>query len=274
MPHMNREKLNSIVYPTPNLQCPPHGYRTHVLSASPLVLYLEDFLSPTEVHELVQLSNPSYQPSTLFTSSRESHDPTIRLSEKSLLPRSNTVRCIEARALALQGWPQDTFIERLWTQRYNVSGHYKLHYDWGAASPKARRASSFMVYLSGGRDEGEAGEEKLEGEEASQERREWCDFISCPASSSSSSSSASASDSNDGVTFLPMAGNAVFWQNFDAAGRGHKETLHAGLPVTKGQKIGLNIWSWYQAGHRAPEEGPTTSLALEQAVPTTETEVP
>jgi prolyl 4-hydroxylase len=130
-----------------------------------------------------------------------------------------------------------------------------------------------MVYLSGGRDEGEAGEEKLEGggthfprlrhpspslaegEGASQERREWCDFISCPASSSSSPSSASASDSNDGVTFLPVAGNAVFWQNFDTAGRGHKETLHAGLPVTKGQKIGLNIWSWYQAGHRAPEEG-------------------
>jgi hypothetical protein len=57
------------------------------------------------------------------------------------------------------------------------------------------------------------------------------------------------------VTFLPLSGNAVFWQNFDSAGRGYKETLHAGLPVTKGQKIGLNIWSWYQAGHEPPLDG-------------------
>ena len=37
--------------------------------------------------------------------------------------------------------------------------------------------------------------------------------------------------------------------NFDEQGRGHKDTVHAGMPVTRGTKIGLNIWSWYQAGH-------------------------
>jgi prolyl 4-hydroxylase len=36
--------------------------------------------------------------------------------------------------------------------------------------------------------------------------------------------------------------------NFDGEGRGVKETVHAGLPVTGGVKVGLNIWSWWQRG--------------------------
>jgi len=48
-----------------------------------------------------------------------------------------------------------------------------------------------------------------------------------------------------GVTFKAIPGNAVFWENFrpDGTGRGWQETWHAGLPVTKGTKVGLNIWS-------------------------------
>jgi prolyl 4-hydroxylase len=30
-----------------------------------------------------------------------------------------------------------------------------------------------------------------------------------------------------------------------------KETVHAGLPVTSGVKVGLNIWSWWQRGLEA-----------------------
>ncbi len=61
----------------------------------------------------------------------------------------------------------------------------------------------------------------------------WCEFIDC-------------SGSDEGVTFKAKAGNAVFWMNFDAEYKGYKETIHAGMPVTKGTKVGLNIWSWYQ----------------------------
>lgn len=218
-------------------------------------------------------SNSRYEPSTLFSSSNEKHDPTIRRSEKALLPRTQTVRCIEARALALQGWPADTFIERLWTQRYNVSGHYARHYDWSAANPRARRVSSFMVYLSGGEGGVIGSDGKMEplegggtqfprlqhpladlptGDVAAVDavRRQWCRFIACPPPGQAYKGN---SATTEGVTFLPRKGSAVFWHNFDpATGRGYKETLHAGLPVTRGQKIGLNIWSWYQAGHRRP----------------------
>jgi hypothetical protein len=47
-----------------------------------------------------------------------------------------------------------------------------------------------------------------------------------------------------GVVFKPVRGNAVFWENLRADGTGYMETWHAGLPVETGTKIGLNIWSW------------------------------
>ena len=72
--------------------------------------------------------------------------------------------------------------------------------------------------------------------------RRWCAFVECP-------SSAMGDDGEDeggvGVVFKPLPGNAVYWENFrsDGTGRGYEEAWHAGLPVTKGVKVGLNIWS-------------------------------
>lgn len=62
----------------------------------------------------------------------------------------------------------------------------------------------------------------------------WCAFVDCPA------------QSQQGVAFKPVPGNAVYWENFrsDGSGRGFQETWHAGLPVVEGTKVGLNIWSW------------------------------
>ena len=68
--------------------------------------------------------------------------------------------------------------------------------------------------------------------------RKWCQFIECDGDGKV-----------EGVTFKAKKGSAVFWMNFDPDGRGYKETIHAGMPVESGHKIGLNIWSWYQAGH-------------------------
>lgn len=69
----------------------------------------------------------------------------------------------------------------------------------------------------------------------------WCEYIECGSPSEA-----------EGVTFKARKGAAVFWMNFDNEGRGYQETIHAGMPVTSGTKVGLNIWSWYQAGHAAP----------------------
>lgn len=64
---------------------------------------------------------------------------------------------------------------------------------------------------------------------------EWCQFIDCDEPWES------------GVTFRPIAGNAVFWMNMidDGKGKlvGDERVLHAGLPVTSGGKVGMNIWT-------------------------------
>lgn len=176
-------------------------------------------------------SQDKWQPSTIFAGGVESTDANVRRSDKALVPRSHLVQCIESRALAFQGWPSNTFIERIWTQRYNVSGHYARHYDWGSASRDARRASTFMVYIG---DECEGGGTEFPMIEGRKEGK-WCEFVECE-------------DGMEGVVFKPKKGSAVFWSNFDDEGRGIRETVHAGLPVTKGVKVGLNIWSWWQRG--------------------------
>jgi prolyl 4-hydroxylase len=96
---------------------------------------------------LIESSAAKWQVSTVFNGGMETTDDSVRKSEKALIDRDTTVQCIEQRALSVQGWPQDTFIERLWTQRYNLSGHYAHHYDWATGSKQSRRVSTFMVYL-------------------------------------------------------------------------------------------------------------------------------
>ena len=60
---------------------------------------------------------------------------------------------------------------------------------------------------------------------------EWCRFVECGGNST-------------GAVFKVTPGNAVYWENFAADGRGYDETWHAGLPVEEGTKVGLNIWSF------------------------------
>lgn len=84
----------------------------------------------------------------------------------------------------------------------------------------------------------------------------WCRFIECDDSTGETGDSATmaqpveshnkAANPNTGVVFKPLAGNAVYWENFrpDGTGRGWDETWHAGLPVKQGTKVGLNIWTW------------------------------
>ncbi|KAI6839956.1 hypothetical protein KC332_g4838 [Hortaea werneckii] len=229
-----KAKVESLVYPQSNLRCSKHKFDVHVFSTAPLIIYIDGFLSEEEAEHLVRISQNKWQVSTVFNEGVETTDEAVRKSEKALIERDETVQCIEQRALDIQGWPQETFIERLWTQRYNETGHYAHHYDWATASRTSRRVSTFMVYVSAECAGGGTNFPRIQTPQS----EHWCEFIECGDSS------------EPGVTFKPRKGAAVFWTNFDQDGRGYKETIHAGMPVTSGTKIGLNIWSWYQAGHR------------------------
>ncbi|PYH92630.1 oxidoreductase [Aspergillus ellipticus CBS 707.79] len=211
--------------------CPDDTYRVHLLSKDPLIIYIEDFLSTTEADHLVNLSTNAYTPSIIYNGQTTRIDPSTRLSDRALLPRDNTVRCLETRASSFQGWKPHLYIERMWAQRYNVSGHYTHHYDWaGSAARGGDRLSTFMVYLDDDCDGGGTNFPRLRMPRDDK----WCRFLDCTLSNVS------------GITFKPIKGNAIFWENLRSDGTGYPETWHAAFPVTRGLKVGLNIWSWYQ----------------------------
>lgn len=82
----------------------------------------------------------------------------------------------------------------------------------------------------------------------------WCRFIECGEDSEGEGEGLTDGSGGrvQGVTFKAIKGNAIFWENLRGDGSGYPETWHAGLPVKEGIKIGLNIWSWYQEGYKAP----------------------
>lgn len=220
------------------ITCPdttPPGYQVHLLSRTPLILYLENFISAPEADHLVSTSLDKYSPSIIFDGVTERVDPDRRLSDRALLPRDNTVRCLEERARAFQGWRPHLYIERMWAQRYNASGHYGYHYDWtGSVARGGDRLSTFMVYLGADCKGGGTNFPRLQRPAGGQ----WCRFLECGGQEEKGEA--------EGITFKPIKGNAIFWENLKADGTGYEETWHAAFPVTEGTKVGLNIWSWYQ----------------------------
>lgn len=155
------------------------------------------------------------------------------------------VRCVEERTRAFQGWQPNLFIERMWAQRYNASGHYRHHYDWvGSAARGGDRISTFMVYLAADCAGGGTNFPRL----TMPPSKKWCRFVECEDDGSISEQTRE----HGGITFKPIRGNAIFWENLRADGRGIPETWHGAFPVREGTKVGLNIWSWYQPGYRPP----------------------
>lgn len=120
--------------------------------------------------------------------------------------------------------------------KYAPTERYHFHTDWftdeqhALASMGGNRASSIFGYvkvdgvLGGGTNfpflEPKSGE--------------WCRFVDCDE------------EYEAGVTFRPVEGNAVFWENMVDLGKGGRvgdeRLLHAGLPVVRGEKVGMNIW--------------------------------
>lgn len=156
-------------------------------------------------------------------------DLTQRVSESADVPRTDIVRRIERRARHFQGWRgKETRLQPLRVQRYGVNGFYTFHYDLDRTVEDGNRVTTFTVYLVGNCTGGGTNFPRLQRPED----RRWCDVVECD------------DDDYPGVTFKPIAGSAVFWENMHPNGSFHRGVRHAGLPVKSGVKVGLNIWSW------------------------------
>ena len=153
--------------------------------------------------------------------------------------------CIESRALLIQGnrYPR-SHLEPLDLVHYvAVPGqqqqqHRPLHNDWfpDAQLPPAieggNRASTILAYVHV-RNGTTGGGTNFPLLDAPRDPR-WCDVVDCDE------------PWERGLTFRLVEGNAIYWGNLfpeHVGGGGDQRTMHSGLALTSGEKMGLNIWT-------------------------------
>ncbi|KAK0620906.1 hypothetical protein B0T14DRAFT_432644 [Immersiella caudata] len=217
-----------------------HPYQVQVFSRDPLVLHVDSFLSSDEIAHVLKISEGKYETSSVYSSDDVSVNLKARVSESAIVPRDDVVRRIEKRAARLMGWRGNhTHLQPLKVQRYGVGGFYTFHYDWDGLVDDGNRATTFMIYLVADCTGGGTNFPRLPMPEDTR----WCSVIECEE----------GRDGYEGVTFKPVSGSAVYWENIYPNGTLHPGVRHASLPVKSGVKVGLNIWSWDDAW-RKPEE--------------------
>jgi len=161
----------------------------------------------------------------------KTYDTSIRRSQSAVLPLDPVLACVERRSVDFQGYKRITQLEDLQVVKYEVGDQFRPHWDWfeGMENP---RISTIFAYLDCEDCEGGATQfPHYNGKFSSK----WCQWVDC-------------SDSDDsrevgGVGFKPISGNAVFWLNRYPNGTYHPGVWHAGMPVRKGRKYGLNIFT-------------------------------
>ncbi|KAK8088480.1 hypothetical protein PG997_003441 [Apiospora hydei] len=211
----------------------------HVLHQEPLVMYIPSFVKPSEAAHIIETSEPGFGPAYVEYAGKVTQDQESRRSETSMPPRSETVRCIEQRIRNIQPWGQSVprgqtkQLEALSAQRYRAGGFFTLHYDYFAQAGQPDRASTLNVYLGANCTGGGTHFPLL----PRPRDRAWCEFIECDGA-----------EETEGVVFKPIPGNAIYWENLREDGTGYEQTLHQGLPIESGVKIGMNAWSWVFPG--------------------------
>ena len=167
----------------------------------------------------------------------------IRTSHSTSLPPTDPiVHCISQRALSFQGYDTPlSHLEPLQLVRYLPSQYYHHHTDWftspvhSSTKLGGNRLTSFFIYIkvSDGTIGGGTNFPRLEP--LADEK--WCEkgWVDCDE------------EWERGVTFRAVEGNGVFWVNLVDGGDGRRygdeRVLHAGVPVVRGQKVGMNIWT-------------------------------
>lgn len=219
--------------------CPPHNYTTHIFSTSPLILYVSSFISPSEAQHLQSMSTGKFTSSQIADDSGQQHLASTRTSKSTSLESDEIVRCIEQRALDFQGFDtKRESLEPLQLVQYAQESEYHAHTDWFTSPAQTtsefggNRLSSFFVYVYASDDIKGGGTQFPLLDPPENER--WCEYVNCDA------------NKEDGVVFRPVSGNAVFWRNLQKTKGGYvgdRRTVHAGLPVQKGHKLGMNIWT-------------------------------
>ncbi|KAK4231105.1 hypothetical protein QBC38DRAFT_451480 [Podospora fimiseda] len=233
-----------------------HNYRTELVSLDPLIIYIHNLISPTEIKSLLDTAEPLFAPSTVTKHGRK-QNTNDRTSSSAGLPRDDaTVKCVLGRARNFMG----TMLRDGWDEmgapqlvRYKKGERFNIHHDWfnnplwanDGSDRRWNRVASFFAILQ---DNCTGGETHFPFAKA----------IAPPSPIGEPLWGGSHDDQvqkgveevkplwreheDGGLAFRPVAGNAIFWINLHPNGTGDLRTNHAGLPLDDGLKTAMNIW--------------------------------
>ncbi|KAK0387379.1 hypothetical protein NLU13_5691 [Sarocladium strictum] len=215
-------------------ECHHPKYSVEILSIDPFVLYINDFLSQEEIRYILDF---------IYEENRKlgSGDETVSVNERApRFPWKEPLNvCLSQRMKSLLGNVQHIEIEPVRVIQYERNEKIQVHYDWfpetrnetGQKNTSARpnnRLGSILAYVD---DDCEGGETYFPEVKSVAETADSEKF--------------SISENCRGLLVKPKKGNAIFWNNLHANGSGDVRTAHAGMPVTRGTKVAINIWSYY-----------------------------
>jgi prolyl 4-hydroxylase len=208
----------------------PITSKIEVVSTRPKVFIIEDFLSDHEVAHIKALAMPKVKESTvgnndgggILTSS-------TRTSRNTWIPRSTSevTDTISRRVADVLGLDEAV----LWTSQnsedmqvvhYKDNQRYDPHTDWGVQGHPESRFITLLMYLNDPADEGAGGETSFP--------KGGCDDFRL--------------EEGCGFKVTPKKGMAAFFYNLLEDGNGDDLSLHAALPVTRGEKWLANFWIW------------------------------
>lgn len=216
-------KPADYVYAMPRL---PAGNRIHthdrdipvlLRMQQPLVAVLGNVLSADECDELIRRSQDRLQRSTTVDPARGSFEVIAGRSSEGTFFAVNAdpfIARLDRRIAELMNCPVDHG-EGLQVLHYRTGGEYRPHFDYfppddpGSAAPMAvggQRVSTLVMYLNDVEAGGATVFPRL------------------------------------GMEVGPAKGTAVYFEYTNAAGQVDPQTLHAGAPVTRGEKWIMTKW--------------------------------
>lgn len=177
------------------------------LSASPRIVLFKALLTAPECNYLVEAATPMMQPSVIVDHSGRQVPNPVRTSDTASFPwplENPAVHALNMRFAAISGTDANQG-EPLQVLRYRPGQEYKPHLDAVPGLQNQRRLT-VLSYLSDDYDGGETAFGKL------------------------------------GIVVKAGKGDVLLFQNCDDGGEPIDETIHAGLPVTRGVKFLGSRW--------------------------------
>ncbi|KAK1570071.1 uncharacterized protein LY79DRAFT_594541 [Colletotrichum navitas] len=187
------------------------------------------------------MSEGRYYPSTVTSSNGQLVDLSTRRSLTAVLPHNDSiVESVVSRAAKFQGFLPTSNFESIQATSYVAGGEFLPHYDIATPEPiythpnesrssnRTDRATTIFAIL----DESCGSKcgtmfPRIKINWTNQDGT-WCDYVDCDSET---------------LTIKPKPGNAIFWRNRRDDNSIHPNSLHAGLPLHKGTKLGINIWA-------------------------------